>query len=185
MSTRTDILMKALVATAGLGLPVRFVASEDMEARKRANKTEFLIEEADVPRFTDEVVKKIQAKAQDGTLLDNESLQAILYRWFDWSDGAEVRAWVEQTIQYSDAARKLLRKMTAKSFIGTREEPLLLAESLERFIDIEKLLAAVATTNGPPIPKEDEAAIDLLKRAVELKQTKKSYAEVRPRDTHF
>jgi len=183
--TRTDIIMKALVATTGLGLPVRLVASEDNEARKRANKPEFLIEEADVARFTDEVVKKIRTAAQNGTLLDNESLQAILYRWFDWSDGVEVRTWVEQTILSTDAARKLLRKMTAKSFIGTREEPLLMAESLERFIDIEKLLAAVAPANGAPIPKEDEATIDLLKRAVELKQAKKPYGEVRPRNSDF
>jgi predicted KAP-like P-loop ATPase len=185
VATRTDILLKALVATTGLGLPVRFVATEDKEARKRANKTEFLIDAADVPKFTDEVVKKLRAQALDGTLLDNESLQAILYRWYDWSDETEVRAWVEQTIQFPDAARKLLRKMMAKSFIGTREEPLLMAESLERFIDIEKLLAAVAPGNGIPVSKEDESPIDLLKRAVELKKTKQSYKEVRPLDSHY
>jgi len=184
-ATRTEILMKSFQETNGLGLPVRFLASEDKEARKRANKTEFLIEDINIPKFIDEVVRKIRAKAQEGTLLDNESLQAILYRWFDWTDSTEVRTWVDRTIESSEAARKLLRKMTAKSFIGSREEPMLMAESLEQFIEIEKLLAAVVPTCGVSISKEEEITIDLLKQAVELKQAQKPYAEVRPRNSHY
>jgi predicted KAP-like P-loop ATPase len=182
---RTTILWNALEATTGIGLPIRLLASEDHIKRARGTGEEFLIEEKDVQRFCAAALIKIRAIAERGTLLDSEYAAAILYRWKDWTDGTEVRTWVQKTIQTPRDARRLLTKLIAKSYIGTRMEPLLHSEAIEVFTPIETLLAAVEKSDGTSPSEEETVSIGLLTRAVELKRAGKPFAEIRPRDSRY
>jgi hypothetical protein len=74
----------------------------------------------------------------------------------------------------------LLRRLISKSFTGTTQEIVLQGKYFERFIEVEDLLGAVERDGPQELSPDDQAAIVLLKKAVQLKAEGKSIEEVRP-----
>jgi predicted KAP-like P-loop ATPase len=91
---RFEILKNAVSESDSLSTIVHDVSL----LRQQNDSTRSTVEELLTPEHVDVLegiaLEKIRAAAADGTLLDLRRLLSVLYRWREWGDGEEPKAWV-------------------------------------------------------------------------------------------
>ena len=118
---RTDLYLTA-TQSASLGWLVDFVASVKDDYRKHENgpkrEEDCLTTEAAIPELVDRALCNIRISATDRSLLSNNNLIYILYRWRDFAgnDPAEVRNWTDSLMENKDALVILAKGFTGESW---------------------------------------------------------------------
>lgn len=176
----TDLLWNAFVNTTGFSQPISNLALEDKAVRERGEKTDFVIEEARLPDFTNLLLDRIRSRAKDYTLLEREDCDVVLFRWKQWSTREEVRQWIDDVVQEPARAVRLLQHLVSVSVVnGVKRIPYIDGEVVEEFVDLAKLYDAVGRLEVALRAETDTTNIALLEKAIELKTEGKPYSDVR------
>lgn len=185
---RSEVVVSALKSayslTTGVVLPVRFFALEDNRTRDRKeSNSEFLIPADRVNDFQDAALDLIRKRAEDETLLNFRQSTAILFRWRDWADEREVKAWTSKISEDSNKALTLLKNILTVSHSSSgRKEYWLSGKSSESIVDLDHLLSSVKGLDLRDLDDLGRLSIELLQRAVQRRDSGQPYNEVRLED---
>lgn len=118
---RTDLYTFA-TRRASLGWLVDFVSSAKDDYREGEDgpqrEEDCLTREDAIDGLVSHALTAIRAAADDGSLLHNNELIHILYRWRDFlgNDPTEVRAWTDPLLAKDEALLTFARKLTGESW---------------------------------------------------------------------
>ncbi|MCI5060513.1 MAG: P-loop NTPase fold protein [Alphaproteobacteria bacterium] len=146
-----DTIKDAMKNTKSLHIPIRLLFYFGREhGLYGKNKKESLRDGEEGPYLTLKelkelekiVLSKIRKSAKDNSLLENENLPAILYRWRDILGSLdEPRAWVQKIASSDDNLKKLFvrfaRVSVSSNMKGTTETIYVRADNIADFLDLD------------------------------------------------
>lgn len=116
-------------------------------------------------------VEKLRRAAADGTLINNDQLLYLLYRWRDWAGPDEPREWV-QTVTQNDVhllsfLRGIFSRYTSSEGDTTRVGYRFDKKYLEDFLDVDAVRTRLDAMDRGRLSEGQLQAIDALLQAVE------------------
>lgn len=174
VSKRGLLLQQAIEQSTGIYGPVRVVSLEDSEERER-HPEYFIISEGDVPRLRELCVTRIREAASDGRLRGHPQLLYILYRWREWGDEGEARAWVESQTTATNDLLGLLPvfvgevRSSGMSSYAVNVRYRINLEELAEFIDPDDALRRLSDVDVTSLPELEARGVTALRRAADLK----------------
>ena len=145
LKERSSTLIEAISRSNAIYITSKLVMSLGKQHGKYEGRMkpddEKLIGEEELSILENNVLKKIRDSAMDGSLIDNPNLAYILFRWINWADGEEPRAWVQKITKDDVGLVKLLKIFLQKSYSQTISDVVgktnyrIDLTSLEHFID--------------------------------------------------
>ncbi|MGH8092705.1 MAG: KAP family P-loop NTPase fold protein [Chthoniobacterales bacterium] len=182
----TDLLWSAYLSTTGFILPIFNLGLEDKASRQRSEKTDFVILEEQLDRFTDLELDRIRTRARDFSLLNNRDCALVLFRWKEWSNATEVREWIAQVIEDPDRAVLLLQHLVSVSIVnGVKRIPFINGPVVEEYVDLTTLHDAILAAQDAGLTDTNRVNISLLEKAIKLKSEGKPYSDVRLQGSEF
>lgn len=179
LSRRLEYLEAAIEQTTGLILPVQHVAFERPSDQVQRGPDELTIQAEALPRLEQRCAVKIEAAGKSGQLLSNPHLLELLFRWKDWAGEAEVRKWVESTIQSDVNLVLLLKRFVQVSHsygIGDyagRSRSYANLRALEEVADLNVLEARAAELDLSQTSPDGVEAVALFTRALRRRRSGK------------
>jgi predicted KAP-like P-loop ATPase len=92
-------------------------------------------------------VEKIRRSAADGTLLNSERLQSILYFWSEYADADEPKAWLQETLKNKNSLPLILKAFVSNVYSSTGISYRMGFANLSEFLDLE-LIAPISEELG-------------------------------------
>jgi predicted KAP-like P-loop ATPase len=180
---RANILKDAISATSGLGLPVHFVMIQQQAADKPDQIENTFVSPGMLNELKLICVKKIEAFVTSGKLEENAHLIDILYRWKQWANSDDVKAWCNRVLDEDEGVLKLLRGFMMRSIQITndgiqKENWFLRLKYLEDFVSLERVNQQLEKISANPMTAEDTRVVDAYRDAATRRaQGKKEFGE--------
>ena len=130
-------LRAGIAASTGVRLSVQIAVNEE----RRNDQSDFLVSEPHAEELKTLAIERIRAAASDGRLKNLKGLLFVLYRWREWTDENEVKAWaISNTVTAADAVWILKTNLSTMRITSSKV-------TLVRYIKLEDLacFADVAT----------------------------------------
>ena len=148
------LLKTSYQESKSLHIPSRLLNTLGREHGKYQKKEAEVIRYGEQPFLTLEqhndlesiLLSKIKAAAVDRSLIENNDMHHLLYRWRDFTDSYdEQRSWVSEISDSDNGLKKLLIKFSGISVIsdgqGSHEETNIQIDSVKNFLDIEDVFS--------------------------------------------
>jgi predicted KAP-like P-loop ATPase len=177
---RYQVLRQAIENTSGIYLPVNKTSIETSKEGKARDPETFLVETEVIGDLQSLCVEKIKAAAASGELRTNPHLGYILFRWNEWDDSEEPRAWIEQLVSSDEGLVTFLNAMASKvTSIGlgsyaSHSQWKTNLKSVEVLIPLEILTQRLADLNLASVDIESRYGTEAFSRALERRAQGKS-----------
>ena len=143
---RFAYLRDGMAASTGVRLSVQIALNEE----RRDDQSDFLVSEPHAEELKTLAVERIRSAATDGRLKHLKGLLFVLYRWREWTNESEVKAWAtSNTVTAADAIWILKTNLSTMRITSSKV-------TLVRYIKLEDLdcFADVATIERLTTPIE-------------------------------
>jgi predicted KAP-like P-loop ATPase len=117
---RFEVLKQAISSGNALSTIVRELVTFGQQqgkygADQPGSEEEWLLTAQHLQELEELTLKKVQAAAQQNSLLQTPGLPQILYAWEDWASEEEVKQWVQKAIGNDEGLVELLEKFLGKT----------------------------------------------------------------------
>lgn len=173
MEQRGKRLLSAFSKTNGLSVMARLVAGDESRRKKQENPDFLITEDEALEQAKQEYVKKIENIAQNDpqSLLSNEHLPGLLFRWRDWGELENIRKWVENNVNSLETLLVFLSSFMAQSFSHTMGDYVgkisykIHLKSVETFISLDKVKELVDNADKQILDEKQKRILETLKKA--------------------
>ncbi len=173
---RAGVLKDALNDTEGVSAPVYFVALEDRSSKKEDRGLERLLADESVEDLKQLALGRIRTAANDGKLAATRDLLSILYRWREWANAEETRAYCSELAKMPEGAVRLVVAFTQRTTSQTvgeaavQERWYLRLGALEEFVDWEIVEDSLKRVPADNIAAEARRGLEAFREAVQRRQ---------------
>jgi len=179
---RTEILKEAISEAEGLSIAVSRIGIE-LKALAEKKLDQMLFAESDILSLRDLCVAKIRTLAKSGKLASQRELAHVLFRWAEWTNDDEVKAWVSALISTAEGALVLLKRFTQRSTSTTGGASIRITwfirlSNLERFANISTLTERANAIIVPGDDVEAQRALSAFREALGRRAKGKSEDDV-------
>jgi predicted KAP-like P-loop ATPase len=125
-------------------------------------------------------LSKIREAADSGSLIASPNLPGVLHCWLQWSEGDEIRAWVDRVTNDDDGLAYFLEQFLQKtrsqqlgdsvSRLSLRLDP----RWIKPYIDIEHVMNRLSSINFDGLTEKQILAISQLRKEYEASKSGKS-----------
>ena len=167
---RTHIISDAVQASLGFSVPIGFI---DRESDDNKNA---LLDKSHIPMLKELCVEKIRVAAQDGRLSSSQEMEAVLYRWQQWSSVEEPKKWVASLIQTDEGLLAFLRAFVkpAPSFtIGSlfvHQNWQIRLSTIEIFVNADLVRTRVKEIDATSLSEKDQLSLQAVEHAFERRR---------------
>ena len=116
-------VLRGLLPAASLGFAVSLTSRIQSEYHPREHEAatpmdERLVDEATQSELVAGTLERLRASASDGELIGLRPLLSLLYRWREFSDGAEVRRWTDSQLPNDRFVLRMIEAVTSVSWVS-------------------------------------------------------------------
>ncbi len=173
---RDEVLRTAIRDTGGLYLPVKLISVEDDREERGRDPAQRLVTDAALAELRQLCVGRIRAAAAEGRLSTHPLFNYLLYRWREWADVEEARAFSGELTQTPEGAihfvTGFLQRGTsfgATDFVG-RERWYIRLENLEDFVRWEAIEERLQTVQLDSLSDRERQAVEAFRLAVQRRR---------------
>lgn len=175
-SQRTQILSRAIQETSGLMQPLILAYDETSPKRREENPDSCLVSSADAELLKRLSVTKVRGAANDGTLVNNQKLGSILYRWSDWGSADEAKRWASNVAISPDGALTILRSLVERGTSQSIKDRVgritwhVSLDNLERFVQLDQFREQIDKLSQSTLNESDRNAVRAFERALKRRR---------------
>ena len=183
---RFEVLKQAISSGNALSTIVREVVTFGQQqgkygADQPSPEEEWLLTAQHLKELEELALKRVQAAAQQNSLLPTPSLPQILYAWQDWASEDEVKQWVQKAIGNDEGLVEFLEKFLGKTITQSVSDMVpkktyrLELKQLESFLEPSSVIDQVRSLDEKNGLTED--------RAIAIKQFIQEYERQQGKDS--
>lgn len=180
-AARLSILKAVFNQTAGLFAPVRVASGQTRPNKPDPQQPErsYLITPDGAAELQALALEKIRAASKDGRLAKNLKMGYLLYRWREWANPDEGKAWIRELIRTETGALQLLVGFANKGGqqgMGSsyqKQVTYIRLKEIEQFADIKELTARVNKVAKRGLAEREKLAVAAYEHALERRRKKK------------
>jgi len=172
LEKRDLAFVQAIQSSKGLSVPASLLALEQ-KARKgdSTGQLESYLSDAGFHEATNAWLEKIRESASDGTLIRNENLAHLWWRWHEFATSEDPVTWLNFASKQQALTVDLITGFASESIIssakGSYRKWRFDLDSIAAFIDIETLSASALSLDVDSLPFQKKESVVAFNRAVE------------------
>lgn len=174
---RAAVVRQAALASTAVTGPVMLASFLEPDDGEKFTENDLVVDLGVVEELQKELLPRIWNIANSGRIWELRMSTFLLYRLLKW-DETKATAWIGRVIEEPRVALKFLMSMLGETRVSggkeTRSVFRLMATEMEKFVNLEHLMAAESVASG----ELEKAAVNGLKVALERKSKGQPYSKV-------
>ena len=159
--------------TTGLSTAVRWIRSEEDDIDELPSSDENDRKKQEFKQVKDVLVARIRAAADDASLASSPQLLSVLYRWAEWTDDAEPKAYVKRLLETNEGIVTFTRSLLSRRWISNGrkievEYKLQVPNQLISVSEIKMALKGLSDEFLAGLNENDRQAIELATKQLPL-----------------
>lgn len=175
---RFDLLSDIFSEGTAVGTIVHEVAVFGQQHGKYGSPEERFLSLEHLKKLEDIAVQQIRRAAADGRLIDARQLVGLLYRWQEWTNEDEPRAWATEQAQTDTGLALFLERALTFTYsqgmndVTLRKQPRLDPKVIEPFLDVSAIMSRVCSiASSAQFSKDQRTAAAQLAKEYDMRET--------------